>query len=36
MSIESIQYALKERFAAPLPEFYQLPHYLLAGRGAGI
>ena len=23
MSIESIQYALKERFAAPLPEFYQ-------------
>ena len=23
MSIESIQYALTERFAAPLPEFYQ-------------
>ena len=23
MSIESVQYALKERFAAPLPEFYQ-------------
>ena len=23
MSIESIQYALQERFSAPLPEFYQ-------------
>lgn len=23
MSIESIQFTLRERFAAPLPEFYQ-------------